>query len=243
MCHLYLRGLASFACAAVIALSGSLAQASLIELTPNDSSESVTLADLISGEVMGVSVGDKNFTEFFYSTLPGDDMPKPEDINVFGFQDGDGNYGVSFHGAFIDLPENGPSDALLRFTVEVSPEAIRKGYRISDAHLFAAGIGIGDDSVFTIDESFEQSNQTMNVFATSLNGPTETKLSDWVFFDQLYTKLRVTKDIFALAGDTNLPARTTAIDQSFSQVQIPEPTTLGLLAIGLMGVALGRKSS
>lgn len=247
MCHQRFSQLLAVAvCVTALACTTQTSHASFISLDPNGSGSPVILADLLSGQVMGVTVGDKSFSEFFYSTLPGDDMPAPEDINVFGFQDDDGNYGVSFHGAFIDLPGNGPSDALLRFTVEVTPEAQAQGFRISDAHLFAGGVGVGENSVFTIDETFQQNDATLNAFATTLGGPLETQLSDWVFFDEdpineVYTRLRVTKDIFALAGDTNQPARTTVIDQSFSQVQIPEPTTLGLLGLALLGVALGRR--
>ena len=249
MCHQRFSQLfAVAACVAAITCLSGQAHATYIELEPNDSSESVILADLLSGQVTGVVVGDKKFSEFFYSTLPGDDMPDAADVNVFGFQDTDGNYGVSFHGTFIDLPGGGPSDALLRFTVEVTEEAIARGYRISDAHLFAGGVGVGDESVFTIDETFQENDATLNVFKTTLGGPTETKLSDWVFFDEayneVYTSLRVTKDIFALASDdTNLPVRATVIDQSFSQVIIPEPATLTLLVMSALGIALGRRDS
>ncbi len=233
------------ACVAAVALGTATVQAVHLNTTlePN-SSQSVVLADLLSGQVPGLTVGDKTFNEFFYSTLPGDDMPAPEDINVFGFQDDAGNFGVSFQGAFLDLPGGGPSDALLRFTVEVHPDAAAQGFRISDAHLFLGGVGLDDDSFFAVDESFQQSNQSMSAFATTLNGPQENHLSDWVFFDQNYTKLRVTKDILAIAGDdANQPARATVIDQSFSQVQIPEPTTFALLGLALFGIAAGKRQA
>jgi len=226
---------------AVFALSVVTAQAAFMTLDPNDSNDFVLLSDLINGQVEGVNVGDKTFSEFFYSTLQ-NDMPDADRISVFGFEDADGNFGVSFHGAFIDLPGGGPSDALLRFTVEVSAQAAAQGFRITDAHLFAGGLGVGENSVFTVDESFQSNNKVMNVFGTTLGGPLETKLSDWVDFDELYTRLRVTKDIFALAGDgSNLPARTTVIDQSFSQTQIPEPATIGLVGLALIGIAIGRR--
>ncbi|NOY30167.1 MAG: PEP-CTERM sorting domain-containing protein [Planctomycetes bacterium] len=224
-------GLLALVCGAIFPLH---VEAAHVILDPSGA-DSVLLSDLLNGDVVGVVVGDKIFDDFSYSTLPGDDMPDPANINVLGFQDLDGNWGISFHGAFIDLPGNGPSDALLRFTVGVTQEAIDQGWRISDAHLFAGGVGLGEDSFLSIDESFQENNETLNVFATTLGGPLEQELSDGVDFDELYTSLRVTKDIFALAGDTNQIVRTTAIDQSFSQVQIgiPEPTTFGLMLAGL----------
>lgn len=244
MCHKPFSQLVT-ACVAVVALSAVTAQAALINLDPNDPGQSVILADLLPGGAQedGISVGDKTFSEFFYSTLPNDDMPDAGDINVFGFEDAAGNFGVSFHGAFLDLPGGGPSDALLRFTVEVSEEAAARGYRISDAHLFAGGLGLGDDSFISIDETFQENNESLSAFGTTLNGSNETQLSDWVFFDNLYTKLHVTKDILAIAGDTNVPARVTVIDQSFSQELIPEPTSIGLLSIALLGIAAGRRKS
>jgi len=211
------------------------AEAAHVALDPNNSNDSVLLSDLLDGSVVGVVVGDKVFDDFFYSTVGGD-MPDAANINVFGFQDNDGNWGVSFHGVFFDLPGGGPSDALLRFTVSVTDDALAQGWRISDANLFAGGVGLGDDSFLSIDESFQESNETLNVFATTLNGPLEQQISDSVVFDELYTSLRVTKDILAFAGNTNQPVRTTVIDQSFSQVQIPEPTTVMLMLVGSLAM-------
>ncbi|MEM8946118.1 MAG: PEP-CTERM sorting domain-containing protein [Planctomycetota bacterium] len=232
-------------CVAATAVATNEATATFIELNPDGSGTSVVLADLLDGTYTGVTVGDKSFDEFFYATLPNDDMPEPEDINVFGFQDLDGNFGLTFQGAFIDLPGGiGLSDATLSFTVSVTEEAARQGYRISDAHLFAEGVGLGPESFFAVDESFAQSgsDEKLNVFATTLNGSDESVLSDWVFFDELYTSLRVTKDILAIANDdSNQPVRATIIRQSFSQVKIPEPASLGLAALCAVGIAMGRR--
>ncbi len=215
-------------------------EAAHVTLDPNDSNDSVLLSDLLNGNVPGVVVGDKIFDDFSYSTI-GLDMPDPADINVLGFQDLDGNWGLSFHGAFLDFPGNGISDALLRFTVGVTQEALEQGWRISDANLFIGGVGLGDDSFLSVDESFQENNETLNVFATTLNGPLEQELSDGVIFDELYTSLRVTKDILAFASDnSNQPVRTTVIDQSFSQVQIPEPATLSLIVLTGVGLASAR---
>ncbi len=231
------------ACGVLLALQADLAHSALIELDPNDSSQSVVLSDLINGTHPGIIVGDKVFSDFFYSTLPGDDMPDASAVTVFGFRDTDNNWGMSLRGAFLDLPGGGPSAALLRFTVEVETDAVASGLRISDAHLFAGGVGVGDDSVLTIDETFENnSTQSLNVFATTLGGQPEQRLSDWVDFDELTTSMRVTKEIFALASNNgNLPARVGVIDQSFSQVVVPEPATWCLMMIGAAGIAMRRK--
>ncbi len=236
-------------------LAGSLAVAAFIagaerlqatlpnyaHLQPNDPSNSVILSNLLNGEVPGIVVGDKIFSQFFYSTLPNDDMPEAQDVEVFGFQDLDGNYGLSFHGVFWDLANGKPSDALLRFTVEVTPQAIEEGWRISDAHLFLGGLGIGNNSFFAVDESFQGLNETLNTYATTLGDEPEQVLSDWVDFSQLYTKLRVTKDILAFSGDSQFPVRVSVIDQSFSQIQIPEPSSLTALTLVGLGVFMARR--
>jgi len=227
-------GLLALVCGLVLPLH---VEAAHITLDPNNSNDFVSLDELLDGSVVGVVVGDKVFDEFFYSTV-GNDMPDAADIDVFGFQDNDGNWGISLHGVFLDLPGGGPSDALLRFTVSVTEAALAQGWRIGGANLFAGGVGLGDDSFLGIDESFQENSESLNVFSTTLgNGPPEQQLSDSVDFDELYTSLRVTKDILAIAGNnTNQPVRTTAIDQSFSQVQIPEPTTIMLVFMGSLAI-------
>ena len=216
----------------------------LIDLEDVDPNEPVTLLDLLDGTYDGAVVGDKIFSDFVYSTLPNDDMPSPGDIGVLPFQDSNGHIGITLQGAFQDLPGNNkPSDALIRFTVEVDPNFVARGYRISDAHLFIEGVGVGDDSYIVVDESFQGVNQTMNVYATTLGGSLNQKTSDWVFFDELYTSLRVTKDILAFARNTDLPARVSAVDQSFSQVIIPEPTTFMIGSACAASILLTRRRS
>jgi len=220
--------------------------AAFINLTPQgtatNSAESVTLASLIDGTNDGVTVGDKIFSGFSYSRIG--DMPQSSDINVLGFRDPSGNWGISLHGTFLDLPGGGNSDALVRFMVEISPEFIQQGWRINDAHLFMGGVGLGDESFISVDESYLENSDTMNVFATTLGPGSSQQLSDSVDFAVPVTKLSVTKDILAIAGaNSTQPARTTVIDQSFSQTQIPEPASVALLGLAMatMGWVGSRK--
>lgn len=234
------------AAAAFLLLSVDGASAALTDLTPNggaaNSDDAVLLENLINGEVEGIVVGDKIFTGFSYSHLG--DMPPSSGVNVLGFQDEHGNWGISLHGTFLDLPgDEQRSDALVRFTVEIDEAHQQLGWVINDAHLFLGGVGSGDDSFFGVDETFLLSNESMSVYRTTMGDGEEQVLSDWVDLEQPRTKLVVTKDIIAIAGaNSGQPSRATVIDQAFSQTIIPEPAAVVLGALACVGtMALRRK--
>ena len=237
----------AFALAMAACFTASSVSAALIDLTPIgnavNSVGSISMADLQSDPTAGIIVGDKIFTGFSYSRIG--DMPTANDVLVLGFKDPDGNWGVSFHGTFVDLPGGAFSDALIRFQVEVDAEAVEAGWVISDAHLFIGAGGAGDESFFTVDETFLGKNETLNAYYSTIGPGVNSQLSDSTIFTTPVTKLNVTKDIFASAAAGGfLPARATVIDQSFSQTLIPEPATLALAGMsGLAMVAVRRRRS
>jgi hypothetical protein len=216
-------------------------RAAFINLTPTsgsaNSSTSVKLSDLIAGTngIDGITVGDKQMNGFVYSPIG--DMPPATSVEVLGYQDPSGNWGLSFQGTFMDLPGGGVSDAMIRFVVNIDPNFLRQGYRITDAHLNLNGVGVGTpDSGFFVDESFApDSSQTLSTFKSTFAGGT-TKLTDSTIFNPPLTTLHVTKDIMAIASSASgQPARASVIDQSFSQTIVPEPTSLILALVGLIG--------
>lgn len=207
-------------------------------LVPGDSTDFVILADLLDPNT-NVTVGDKVFSMFSYSSTG--DMPAATDINVFGFQDPDDNFGLTLQGAFLDSPGDVTgSTATLNFDVTISGEGQQLGRVISDAHLFMGGSGVPEDSEFRVDESFQNASETLQVFSSTIGGQSANQLSDWVDFSQTATSRQVTALISALtAEEANLPARATAIDLSFSQA-VPEPSAALLLMCAGVTFAAGR---
>jgi hypothetical protein len=211
-------------------------------LVPGDSEDFVILSSLLTGQTPSVAVGDKVFNMFSYSNSG--DMPAAADVNVFGFLDQDGNYGLSLHGSFLDLPgDELGSSATLAFDVNVSDAGLELGNRISDAHLELSGPGLdrSSQSVVRVDESFNSASETLEVYASTLDDPAPDQLNDEVVFSQTYPSLRATFVVFALAEeDASQPARTTAIDFSFSQVVVPEPASAVLMLLGFATTIFGR---
>ena len=221
------------------------AEPGYVYLDPGTQS-SVPLIDLTSGEIPGVVVGDKLFDYFTYSSTG--DMPPAHLVEVSGITDSEGNYGIRFQGLFydsLDQEQQFPSDASITFEVAVSDEALQRGWRIHDAHLFGAGIGdfelTGPGSFVSVNEDFAGNNpnieEGMTVFSSNF-GAGGQRLEDWIYFENLYTRLKVQKDIAALTADpqlAQLPAQISIIDQTFSQMQIviPEPLSISLAAICL----------
>jgi hypothetical protein len=227
---------------AITCLAVSPASAAFVNLTPaggngTTSANSALLSDLIGDPNGGVIVGDKVFSGFGYSR--NGDMPEATGVSVLGLRDIDGNWGLRFQGAFLDLPGGSASDAHVSFMVEVDFLAAQRGVRITDVHLNIAGVGGGDEAFFGVDESFLGRSELLNAFFSTLGPATpnnpDVQLSDFTLIQPPTLKLNVVKDILAIAAtQSTQPARGTVIDQSFSQ--IPEPAAMALL--GLSGLAL-----
>ena len=77
----------------------------------------VPLSTLVNNPQASYTVGDKHFTNFSY--LATGDMPGAGGVNVAGYIDDQGNFGLQFQGAFVDLPSSqGGSDAKIEYMVE-----------------------------------------------------------------------------------------------------------------------------
>ena len=202
----------------------------------------VKLSDLTSGQIETITVGDKEFSEFGYQYTG--DMPDAAGVNVVPIVDDAGNFGVQFQGAFIDLASSGGgSDALITYTVRVTdPRRL-----ISDAHIQGNPNLLGETGSISVTETFlplgANAEYTMSIFDDE-SIPTP-RLVDWTYFDPPVTELRVQKDILAIATQAATTGATSAtlswVDQTFSQIDVPEPMTAGLLLIGVAVMALGKR--
>jgi hypothetical protein len=179
-----------------------------------------------------IQSGDKLFSMFTYHPT-GFHITLASDIMVVAGTDGNGNRGIEFDGLFTTDPGTS-SDAALTYKVEVTGSSLR----IHDAHLFGnpnvVGSDMGKTGSLTITETFSDENgvslnsNKMTIYDdTSVGG----RLSDMTTFDSKHPALFVTKDIGILGG-TGRPTLS-ILDQTFSQITNPEPSTIALVVAGL----------
>lgn len=221
--------------AAALCLS-AVVQTAQAGVIPADNGQPIASLDelLGGGEIVN---GDKRFAEFTYGASG--DMPPADRVNVFRIIDDHGNLGLRFQGAFIDIDstDNDASDALITYTVE----ALDPNMLITDAHIFGNPnvLGDADTGSISVTETFlppSLANFTGEIF----DDPAGAGLQrlDWVIFDEPVRSLQVFKDIAARAGEGT--ATLSFVDQTFSQ--IPEPSTVTLMMVGLAGIAFaGRR--
>jgi hypothetical protein len=182
----------------------------------------VPLDFLITGNQ--AQVGDKLFSAFTF--VANGDFPtnfNAHSLNVIGIQDTFGNFGIRYQGG-ISPNLGGSGDIFLTYTVDVTDP----GFLISDLHLAYNGSQISA----VIEQAFVSGNP--NPVATlQVNNPPPV-FHDMVLVTPPQQELQIQKDIFvrSLDGVTLI----SNIDQTFSQAQIPEPSTVVLVSTGLIGL-------
>jgi hypothetical protein len=222
------------AAASFALMLASTAQANLIDLT--------TLEDLLQGDT--ITNGDKFFDNFTYDRSG--DMPKAKYILVQPHTDNDGNYGLIFYGNFEDKEGNGASEATIGYTVSVTDPDLQ----IVDAHLKGdIDVSKADYGYGSVTDTFEpDSDLQLQIF----NGD-GTSLTDSGDFEAGFSELQVQKQIVfdadAFLNSTTLnffgdffkdKVKMSYVWQTYSQgpagggEPIPEPATLGLIALGAL---------
>ncbi|MEZ6120770.1 MAG: PEP-CTERM sorting domain-containing protein [Pirellulaceae bacterium] len=191
----------------------------------------VPLSDLVNGQT--IQSGDKVFSNFKY--VETGDMPAVGDVQVETVTDTNGNYGVRFIGGFIDTAGGSSSDALITFDVSVAAGA---NQAISGAILAANPAVFNGEGLASVTETFLPTidNDKLVVYDFG-NG--DDKLTDSTTFANTYQTLSVQKDIILHAMGNNAAVTMSFVDQYFPQV--PEPNSLGLMTLGLLGLLARRR--
>jgi hypothetical protein len=126
-------------------------------------------------------------------------------------------------GAFMAAP-GVSNDTTIQYDAHIS------GAVFTDASMFYNGTPIS--SIFEQIFSLDTNNLIGNLFVT--NPPAD--FTDHVILSENATNIRVIKDIQYIGGDTQ--GTISIIDQTFSQHQVPEPTSVGLLGSALLAMGL-----
>jgi hypothetical protein len=235
----WLGGVATGPLAAVLFLLtfSSIAQAEII-WGPN--STATSLANINANG--GILVGDKRFTDFAVTSSGNATiLPTISDIMLSGLTSGD--YGVEFNYGWFALPGQ-LLDTKISYAVEVA--AATAPFKIEDNLLAIEGVGTRGNGAFaTVVENVFSSKPP---HATSIAdqfvyyaSSSDQLLSDHDVYAQTYSKLWVVKDItlYGGTGHSVVPGVTlSAVLQTFSQTQVPEPQSLVLLFCGLPGLAM-----
>jgi hypothetical protein len=221
-----------FAAAALVLIGGTNSPCSAGIISPP---AAVPLSTLVNNPTATYTVGDKIFSNFSY--LSTGDMPSAAGVNVAAILDSSNNFGIEFQGAFVDLPSSpGGSDAKIEYHVAVADPT---KFLISDAHLAGNPVLLGTAGSISVTETFlplgPGGEHTMKIFADESAG---SKLTDLTNFTPAVAGLDVQKDILVIATPASQTVTMSFVDQSFSQIKVPESSTILLSLIGIVGLGI-----
>jgi hypothetical protein len=181
------------------------------------------------------TVGDKSFSDFtFLSTAGGSGLAVTQSELSVSPQTTLAGFGLLFSSGAIEIDNTVTTNPALSF-VDVS-----LGYTVTapnppdikDADLVVAG-GTTGGGTARVDETLTPGG-TLTVII-----PTTT---DMINISPPVASLDVLKDVLVeVPANTLGDANITAIGQHFSQTTVPEPATLAIIGVGLLGLSIARR--
>lgn len=210
-----------------------------------------SLQDLINSGANGVVIGDKRFYNFSYIGAPTsgpNPAPTASQISVAQSSLPGGNLGLSFSYAWLSA-EGFNQDSVIQYCVQVVPGAAGTGNLIDGVLLNFNGtapVTGGPLTAASVTESVTDLNgNPLGQLSTFDDGPGGNPNTDQtkLMLSPPLSAICVTKDIQVHSSPASSGGGVSTIsivDNTFHQV--PEPASLGLIALGLPLLARRRRS-
>jgi hypothetical protein len=210
-------------------------------LTANQA-EAISLADLIANNGT-ITVDDKIFSDFSLTVSGGTGVFGPVDatgINVLATSIDPTHQMLTFAGGFFaGLGAGGPAssvDYLIGYTVTTTNGLPL----INDIELSFNGVVTSPIATANVTEQAFVSGQLVGT--VFVNTPSNLGTNSIVLSGGPFTSVNVQKDILLVAAPDG-QVSISAINQTISQVAVPEPTSLLFLGLGLAGLGIWKRKS
>lgn len=200
------------------------------------------LSDLVQNPAMGVQQGDKLFDNFTVNVSGvGTFIANPSAIDVYGVTLGN-EYGIRIAGLLAALSNSTPGSKVtmvIGYDVTVMDPLLG----IHDITLGFNGVATAADGSASVDEVVTKipSGAVMAAaHADTSNPPVSLNDHEFLANQAVLAKIHVEKSITLDGGQAGITT-ISFINQTFSQKEIPEPATIGLLALALPVILRGRR--